>query len=64
MNLIQLHGYFPKPHLIAINPDYITAIEDNAINENSRGSIVHTGETEFMVTEDPQEVVRLIKESQ
>jgi hypothetical protein len=51
MNFIQLQVAYPVPHPIFIASEYITAVEENRINENSKGSIVHLGESAFIVDE-------------
>lgn len=63
MSFITLTGYYPKKHPIHLRADHVTAIAQNVISENSKGSTVYAGACAFQVSEELPEILALIQKS-
>jgi hypothetical protein len=57
MKYITLTVIYPVRHPVHIRADLILAVEQNTINENSQGSIVHVGNTVFQVRQEPGDIL-------
>ena len=60
MKYICLTGYYPSKHQIIIQANTISAITDNVINENSKGSTIYAGAAIFQVLEEPAEIINIL----
>ena len=61
MRFIELQIAYPVRHPIYVEVGAILAVEENRINENSQGSIIHIGDqSSFIVEESLREVFKLI----
>jgi hypothetical protein len=61
MKFIEVHTYYPDPSTVWLAVSHISAVETNTINENSRGSIIWIGATNFKVTETVEEILDLLE---
>jgi hypothetical protein len=63
MKFIEVHTYYPDPSTVWLAVAHITSVEVNNINENSRGSVIWCGGTNFKVSESTETILELLEAS-